>query len=74
VAGLGPKRRIRRETPSYADAFAALGSPEQVDEALLVITEAIARAPEVFNVVHPLTTIRLAKTDPCYLLMVSPLA
>jgi hypothetical protein len=64
VAWLGPDRRVLRETQSYAEAFEQLGDAAAIDESLLIITEAIARNPEVYKVVSPYKQIRTAKTDP----------
>ena len=63
MAWLGLKRRTLRETPSYNEASESLGNPADVDDALLVVTEAIARAPEVFPVLPGFQHLRIAKTD-----------
>lgn len=60
----GQKRRTLQESDSYRLGFERLGDPKKLDDALLLVTEAIAYKAEVFDLVRPLKLIRLAHTEP----------
>ncbi len=52
-----------RESPEFSEACKKIGDIKCVDEALGILSHAISKKPETFDLVPEFKSLRLAKTD-----------